>query len=393
MHCVHFHSTTHRFTLLICLVMMGLSHLIHADSSVVFTWKDSSAKFVFVVGDFNEWNTTATPLQKDSSGLWTTPVSLKEGDHSYKFLVDGDWKLDPINPKQADDGTGIVNSILTVAKESASDLVSPKAPEVSAPQASSAELRLAGQVLAQGSETLLEIVITDNKIEKILRQSYGKSSNKAQMLLAVPTGFQPLKKDNRLLIVSATTDVGGSSIGAAREYLKDALAAGYVVLAVDGEFGRPEGNGDSTDFRWALVSAALQEMQKEWPTSKEWPVATAGISGGAGYASHQAIMLVQKRYLVIGLFLATTGWNPTHFRSELGRAPSGPMHRVPIFMSVGDSDTIATSAITKEALQAVKKEGFKQVRYEVFAGGHKLNRAHLQAALQWFGELDKKPKS
>lgn len=157
--------------------MMGLSHLIHADSSVVFTWKDSSAKSVFVVGDFNEWNTTATPLQKDSSGLWTTPVSLKEGDHSYKFLVDGDWKLDPINPKQADDGTGIVNSILTVAKESASDLVSPKAPEVSAPQASSAELRLAGQVLAQGSETLLDIVITDNKIEKILRQSYGKSSN------------------------------------------------------------------------------------------------------------------------------------------------------------------------------------------------------------------------
>jgi hypothetical protein len=260
-----------------------------------------------------------------------------------------------------------------------------------APPPSSAPLQFGGQPLKQNEENLVELTITDSAIRKILETSYGKKSTKAKVLIAVPPNFAPARTKYPILIVSATTDVGGSSVGAARDYLKDVLGRGFVLIAADGEFGRPDGQGDSTTFRWTLVQAALQEMQKQWPDSKTWLVATAGVSGGGGYASHQAIMLVQKKYPVIGMFLAVSGWNPTSFPEDLKRAPFNAIHHVPVFMSAGESDTIATRSITEEARDAMQRAGFKKMRYEKFPGGHELHHPHLLAALDWFIELNAKP--
>ena len=260
---------------------------------------------------------------------------------------------------------------------------------VAASPESAAQFQLAGQSLTTSKAIEIEIPITDGPALKTLQDVYGKPSTKAKMLVGLPNGFDSESKSCPLLIVSATTDGAGSSIGSCKaNYLPDAVNAGYVVIAVDGEFGRP--SNDSTDFRWALTGSALDLINKEWPKSKSWPVATAGISGGGGYASHQAMMLIQKQVQVTGLLLAVTGWDPTDFPDALQRTPFAPLHNMPIFISAGETDTTATKEKTDKMHNDVTRQGFRKVRFEHFPGGHRLHREHLRDALAWFREENEK---
>jgi 1,4-alpha-glucan branching enzyme len=83
-------------------------------SAPTFSYNDPTAKSVYVAGDFNEWNATADPMQRDSSGVWIATVPLKPGKYQYKYVVDGNWKQDPLNPDTADDTFGGRNSVKTV---------------------------------------------------------------------------------------------------------------------------------------------------------------------------------------------------------------------------------------------------------------------------------------
>lgn len=60
-----------------------------------FMCNSPSATHVSVVGDFNNWNIQANPLQKGSDGVWTGRVDLRHGHHRYAFEVDGSFVLDP----------------------------------------------------------------------------------------------------------------------------------------------------------------------------------------------------------------------------------------------------------------------------------------------------------
>jgi 1,4-alpha-glucan branching enzyme len=55
------------------------------------TW---SAK-VCLIGDFNNWNATTHPMQRQADGSWFLQVPLTRGRHYYQFLVDGEPVLDP----------------------------------------------------------------------------------------------------------------------------------------------------------------------------------------------------------------------------------------------------------------------------------------------------------
>ena len=53
------------------------------------------AKEVFLIGDFNDWHPTATPMKRQVDGSWATQVQLNHGHHHYQFLIDGKPSLDP----------------------------------------------------------------------------------------------------------------------------------------------------------------------------------------------------------------------------------------------------------------------------------------------------------
>ena len=66
--------------------------------NVPFEFPAPAAEAVYLVGEFNNWDTNAHRMQKDKEGIWRTNLSLKPGRYEYRFLVDGNWENDPICP-------------------------------------------------------------------------------------------------------------------------------------------------------------------------------------------------------------------------------------------------------------------------------------------------------
>lgn len=84
-------------------------------SAIRFVVVAPSAARVSVVGDFNGWDATATPMQsRGADGTWTVFVPLHPGLHTYSFVVDGQFINDPTAPLAPDDGFGSRSSIVLV---------------------------------------------------------------------------------------------------------------------------------------------------------------------------------------------------------------------------------------------------------------------------------------
>lgn len=73
------------------------------------------AKKVILAGSFNDWNENSLRMEATKLG-WEVDVFLPEGTYTYKFIVDGEWMVDPINPSTRDNGMGSVNSVLTIGE-------------------------------------------------------------------------------------------------------------------------------------------------------------------------------------------------------------------------------------------------------------------------------------
>jgi Glycogen recognition site of AMP-activated protein kinase len=71
---------------------------------------------VVVVGDFNNWDPAATPLQPTGKeGVWSVELHLKPGRYHYTFLIDGRrWERDPSETIASSD-FGAPVSVLTVS--------------------------------------------------------------------------------------------------------------------------------------------------------------------------------------------------------------------------------------------------------------------------------------
>ena len=88
---------------------------------VQFVLVAPEAARVSLVGDFNDWDETATSLEPAASadGLWSVHVPLPPGRHQYAFVVDGtQWLADPAAPVAESDDFGTPNSVVTVAESS-----------------------------------------------------------------------------------------------------------------------------------------------------------------------------------------------------------------------------------------------------------------------------------
>lgn len=95
--------------------VVGLRDLGHRrQPGVTFALSAPSAASVSVIGDFNDWNPSAIPLERSQS-QWTVTLQLKPGRYRYSFVVDGKrWQADPATPPAMDE-FGTPTSVVTVA--------------------------------------------------------------------------------------------------------------------------------------------------------------------------------------------------------------------------------------------------------------------------------------
>ena len=183
--------------------------------------------------------------------------------------------------------------------------------------------------------------------------------------------------------MTGTSDGDASSIRAMHAFTNIALRLGWVVIAADGPLGKPA--NDSPPWRWAMVSSLLDHMHKNWEGSKRWPIACAGYSGGGKWAGVMGAILARQNYNLVGVFMAAVNED---YASEAAKLyePAVKYKQVPIYLSSGTDDKLATPQHHSLVKENLLHNGFNTVRLETFKGGHALSEDELRTGLKWFLE-------
>jgi predicted esterase len=203
-------------------------------------------------------------------------------------------------------------------------------------------------------------------------------ANPATGALVVPEGFD-LRKPWPLLIVSVPG--GGRSISMMQVYTNAALSLGYAVLACDGP--QLDQYADSMQVGWGMLSSVLEQMVRTWPQTKGWPMICAGFSGGAKKSAGMAAAMMHENYRLGGVFMAGSNEDRASYAVNYYQPGEG-FKLVPMFLSNGSSDPIAGPDPAAAVKFSMQRFGFRNLRAEIYEGGHQLNQAHLKSALEWF---------
>jgi 1,4-alpha-glucan branching enzyme len=90
------------------------SEKVSSRRAVNFEYEDGSGKEVFLSGSFNNWQMTTRMHERKKPGHYSCRLLLEPGEYQYKFVVDGQWRLDGGNGCFAPNGFGELNSVLKV---------------------------------------------------------------------------------------------------------------------------------------------------------------------------------------------------------------------------------------------------------------------------------------
>ena len=74
-----------------------------------------NAKKVYLSGSFNEWAPAQLALQRVGDG-WELPLYLADGTYTYRYVADGRWMEDPVNPQKLPNEFGESNSVISKGK-------------------------------------------------------------------------------------------------------------------------------------------------------------------------------------------------------------------------------------------------------------------------------------
>lgn len=89
-----------------------------ARQPIQLVFRAPAATRVRVVGEFNAWDGSQSPMTRDAeSGLWSVTLLLRPGRHVYAFVVDDSlWVRDPRAPAAPDADFGRPGSVLLVGR-------------------------------------------------------------------------------------------------------------------------------------------------------------------------------------------------------------------------------------------------------------------------------------
>lgn len=86
------------------------------DDRVIFSIEAPAIADVRLIGDFNGWDPVANRLAPAAPGVWEAALPLTPGEYRYRFLIDGETRLDPSNPEEVRSGDGAVSSRIRVLR-------------------------------------------------------------------------------------------------------------------------------------------------------------------------------------------------------------------------------------------------------------------------------------
>ena len=226
-----------------------------------------------------------------------------------------------------------------------------------------------------------EVPLSDQQ-KQYVSEGGNPVSAHAVAVLAVPSGFDPARAWPVLVTLSTSDFKRMNRDDLVNFYRNSAVAEGWVLIAGDG--AAPPRN-DTVGWRAGMTLAALDALHRSFPSSKNWPVAVAGFSGGAKRAGEIGPLLALAGNRVIGIFLS--GVNEDRLSGGYRKfQPGSGFLRTPIYLSSGQQDMIARIAQQQQVKRSMEQTGFTRVRQEIMPHGHAVSRSAIREALRWFRE-------
>lgn len=85
------------------------------SKTVVFQLETKPGSMVSVAGSFNNWDSKKDPMKDNQdSGCFKAALALPPGRHEYKFVVNGEWCVDPQCPVSTPNSAGSLNSVILI---------------------------------------------------------------------------------------------------------------------------------------------------------------------------------------------------------------------------------------------------------------------------------------
>jgi 1,4-alpha-glucan branching enzyme len=81
---------------------------------VLFQFAGKGARWVEIAGDFNRW-IPETLIRRSGEGLWQKVVPITKGIYRYKYIVDGEWQIDPYHAIHRANAYGSMDSYLELS--------------------------------------------------------------------------------------------------------------------------------------------------------------------------------------------------------------------------------------------------------------------------------------
>ena len=255
------------------------------------------------------------------------------------------------------------------------------APAAAPAAASSGPIVVAGTEIPLGQNTTFRVPLAPDAVKELTKA--GNEAAEAVIGLWLPPDFNPNKEWN-ILVVSATAN--SSSIKSLFMYTGSAKASGgWIVMAADGPGTPPK--GDTTQWRWLMARAGLLALESTWPAARNWPVAAAGFSGGAKRSGYFGALLCADNRTVIGMYMGGCNEDMASDGLKEYRPDRSVFRKVPVYLSNGKKDTMATVAEANKVRVSLEATGFREVRLETYDGAHEPDSAQITEALNWFKEL------
>lgn len=83
-------------------------------AGILFQVHCKKARLVEIAGDFNNWIPEPMIQREGEEGLWQKVIQMERGSFRYKFIVDGEWQLDPYQPLQRMNSFGTYDSYVEI---------------------------------------------------------------------------------------------------------------------------------------------------------------------------------------------------------------------------------------------------------------------------------------
>ena len=249
--------------------------------------------------------------------------------------------------------------------------------------ATSQAATIAGQEAKPG--TLIEIQFPVSKyFQDMAAWANNPRPQTGRAVLSFPPGFDPARRWPIMVVTSSTDFSRGSSPEYARYLKEPANSEGWMIVASDATI-KP--NHDSTPWRVSMLGAALEAIRKDLPQSRNWPIAFCGHSGGAKRSCLLGAMFAKANAVnICGFFLS--GINDDKMSESYKTYQPGPAFlNIPVWISGGNEDPIATPGLEGQMMASMRRTGFTRIRLEHFPGGHQMRRSELKLALRWFRQL------